>query len=69
MAIKHDLSRVTRSGPNGEIVIVTLLCDSGQRHLTKFWNDERLVELGILQPSDLDETFLSENVDTLKFLS
>ncbi|KAG0369547.1 hypothetical protein BGZ54_009608 [Gamsiella multidivaricata] len=27
--------------------IVTLLCDSGQRHLTKFWNDEYLVKQGL----------------------
>lgn len=24
--------------------VVTILCDSGQRHLTKFWNDEHLRE-------------------------
>ncbi|CAG8690512.1 3891_t:CDS:2, partial [Ambispora leptoticha] len=29
--------------------IVTILCDSGQRHLTKFWNDEYLREHDILQ--------------------
>ncbi|GJJ72966.1 cysteine synthase [Entomortierella parvispora] len=27
--------------------IVTLLCDSGQRHLTKFWNDEYLAKQGL----------------------
>ncbi|KAF9923962.1 hypothetical protein FBU30_005982 [Linnemannia zychae] len=27
--------------------IVTLLCDSGQRHLTKFWNDEYLANQGL----------------------
>ncbi|KAF9337626.1 hypothetical protein BG006_003799 [Podila minutissima] len=27
--------------------IVTLLCDSGHRHLTKFWNDEYLVNQGL----------------------
>ncbi|KAG0334453.1 hypothetical protein BG004_000401 [Podila humilis] len=27
--------------------IVTLLCDSGQRHLTKFWNDEYLIKQGL----------------------
>ncbi|KAF9432128.1 hypothetical protein BGZ76_011230, partial [Entomortierella beljakovae] len=27
--------------------IVTLLCDSGQRHLTKFWNDEYLIGQGL----------------------
>ncbi|KAL1919372.1 uncharacterized protein VTP21DRAFT_2065 [Calcarisporiella thermophila] len=27
--------------------IVTVLCDSGQRHLTKFWNDKYIEEAGI----------------------
>jgi len=27
--------------------IVTILCDSGQRHLTKFWNDEYLKQNNI----------------------
>lgn len=31
-----------RLGPGH--TIVTILCDSGQRHLTKFWNDEHLRE-------------------------
>ncbi|PVU87485.1 hypothetical protein BB561_006306 [Smittium simulii] len=26
--------------------ILTILCDSGQRHLTKFWNDEHLKQMG-----------------------
>ncbi|CAG8605235.1 8488_t:CDS:2 [Ambispora gerdemannii] len=29
--------------------IVTILCDSGQRHLTKFWNDDYLIKHNILQ--------------------
>ncbi|KAF9420304.1 hypothetical protein BGZ94_009161 [Podila epigama] len=39
--------------------IVTLLCDSGQRHLTKFWNDEYLANQG-LQVKDV--------VDNLDFI-
>lgn len=27
--------------------IVTLLADSGLRHLTKFWNDEKMKEIGL----------------------
>jgi cysteine synthase len=33
--------------PKGS-VIVTILCDSGTRHLTKFWNDEYLAKKGVL---------------------
>ncbi|OLY84022.1 Cysteine synthase 2 [Smittium mucronatum] len=35
--------------------ILTILCDSGQRHLTKFWNDEWLAQSGLdtSTPSDL----------------
>lgn len=28
--------------------VVTLLCDSGLRHLSRFWNDEHLTKLGLL---------------------
>ncbi|KAJ2345264.1 Cysteine synthase 2 [Coemansia erecta] len=37
--------------------IVTILADSGQRHLTKFWNDEAMAALGhdIEAPGSLDE--------------
>ncbi|KAG0265204.1 hypothetical protein BG011_005247 [Mortierella polycephala] len=34
--------------------IVTLLCDSGQRHLTKFWNDEYLVNQGLVVKDVVD---------------
>ncbi|KAI8320901.1 OAS-TL 2 [Martensiomyces pterosporus] len=36
--------------------IVTILADSGQRHLTKFWSDEAMAELGhpIVAPASLD---------------
>lgn len=46
------------------ITVVTILCDSGSRHLSKFWNDDVLGQLGIpissdithmLQPNALDE--------------
>ncbi|RIB18549.1 tryptophan synthase beta subunit-like PLP-dependent enzyme [Gigaspora rosea] len=38
--------RVARQlGPGNRIV--TILCDSGQRHLTKFWNDEYLKQHNI----------------------
>jgi cysteine synthase A len=39
------LKTARKMGPGH--VIVTLLCDSGSRHLTKFYNDELLSQLGI----------------------
>ncbi|OQS05790.1 cysteine synthase [Thraustotheca clavata] len=40
--------------------IVTILCDSGQRHLTKFWNNEHLKKNWDLEPS--------VEMDSLSFL-
>ncbi|KAF9110765.1 hypothetical protein BGX27_005909 [Mortierella sp. AM989] len=39
--------------------IVTLLCDSGQRHLTKFWNDDYLADQGLV---------VKDVVDSLDFI-
>lgn len=33
-------------------VVVTMLCDAGYRHLTKFWSDSYLLENGILSHQD-----------------
>ena len=43
-------------------VVVTILCDSGSRHVSKFWNDTYLSRMNLL-PS------VSECVDPLEFLS
>ncbi|EQC41797.1 cysteine synthase A [Saprolegnia diclina VS20] len=41
-------------------VVVTMLCDSGQRHLTKFWNEAHLAEVWELTPGDVtDLSFLA----------
>ncbi|KAG0245376.1 Cysteine synthase 2 [Actinomortierella wolfii] len=40
--------------------IVTLLCDSGHRHLTKFWNDDYLKQQGLV---------VKDTVDSLDFLN
>ncbi|KAG0243456.1 hypothetical protein BGX31_010649 [Mortierella sp. GBA43] len=40
--------------------IVTLLCDSGQRHLTKFWNDDYLTKQGLV---------VKDLVDDLEFIA
>ncbi|KIY44572.1 PALP-domain-containing protein [Fistulina hepatica ATCC 64428] len=41
-------------------VIVTILCDSGSRHYTKFWNDEYLARAGILNDSTIVENLLQQ---------
>jgi cysteine synthase A len=41
--------------PRGS-VIVTMLCDSGTRHLTKFWNDDYLARAGIV----VDESLITD---------
>ena len=38
--------------------IVTILCDSGQRHLTKFWNDDHIRENWQLEPKATHLEFL-----------
>ena len=38
--------KLARQLPPGSVVC-TILCDSGQRHLTKFWNDQYLANEGI----------------------
>ena len=43
-------AKVAQMMPSGS-VIVTLLCDHGSRHLTKFWNQHVLEQMG-LDPKD-----------------
>jgi cysteine synthase len=53
---------------NQPAVFLTLLCDSGQRHLTKFWCDDYLVKKGILAEGEAySEAFLN-NLKNLNFL-
>ena len=35
------------------ITVVTILCDHGSRHLSKFWNDEAMTKLGIQVDDDI----------------
>ena len=39
--------------------IVTLLCDNGQRHLSKFWNPEFIEAAGV-SPRASDLSFIAE---------
>ncbi|RHY25160.1 hypothetical protein DYB32_008488 [Aphanomyces invadans] len=42
-------------------VIVTILCDSGQRHLTKFWNNDYLKSQWDLEATATDLSFLDHS--------
>lgn len=42
--------------------IVTVLCDSGQRHLTKFWNQDHLMEKWNLNAVATDLEFLKDSL-------
>ncbi|CCA74731.1 related to cysteine synthase [Serendipita indica DSM 11827] len=48
--------RLPRSGR-----VVTILCDSGSRHYSKFWNDEYLEAAGIRVDISLTEDLLKQN--------
>ncbi|KAF9267902.1 PALP-domain-containing protein [Marasmius fiardii PR-910] len=44
-------------------VIVTVLCDSGTRHYSKFWNDEYLEKAGIPNDITIMEDLLAQKTD------
>ncbi|KAA1115751.1 hypothetical protein PGTUg99_030292 [Puccinia graminis f. sp. tritici] len=58
LAQQIKLGREEQQQSNGARTrIVTILCDSGQRHLSKFWNDQFLVQHGFLnKPSSSSES-------------
>lgn len=61
MAAAAAGARRSRDGRDEEpIVIVTVLCDSGSRHLSKFWDDDALRALGI-EPADNIDDILAES--------
>ncbi|PWN99421.1 PALP-domain-containing protein [Tilletiopsis washingtonensis] len=43
--------------------VVTLLCDSGARHLSRFWNDEALAQLGLHATADMHWLFPDGGAD------
>lgn len=45
--------------------IVTMLCDAGTRHLTKFWSDEYIVKHGVFSSEELASLSL-DNLDFIK---
>lgn len=40
--------------------VLTILCDSGQRHLTKFWNDQHLINEWNLKSTSNSLDFLDQ---------
>ncbi len=48
--------------------VVTMLCDGGQRHLTKFWNDDYLISHGILMADELRDPNFSASLADLAFV-
>lgn len=44
------------------IVVVTILCDSGSRHLSKFWNDDVLRSMGIDVADDIQDLLVDSAV-------
>jgi len=51
-----------------ERTVVTILCDSGNRHYSKFWNDEYLRNAGIPIDVALVERMLSEGLSETSWL-
>jgi len=45
----------------GKKVVVTILCDSGSRHYSKFWNDDYLQKAGIDNDVGIIEQLLSDD--------
>lgn len=56
-ANQHDMQKRTRC-------IVTVICDGGQRHLTRFWNRDFIRNRGLLWPSD-DEHLWHSRLDII----
>lgn len=50
-AIKHALARKDKNTGSDPLNIVTVICDGGNRHLSRFWNPEYLAENGLKWPS------------------
>jgi cysteine synthase A len=55
----HSVSTCTRSS-----CIVAVICDGGQRHLTRFWNRDFIIDWDLLWPSD-DEIAWKNRLDVI----
>lgn len=55
-AVKTALRLKAERGSEAQVMpvtVVTILCDSGSRHLSKFWDDDALRQLGLRISSDI----------------
>ena len=48
--------------------IVTIFCDGGQRHTSRFWNRDFIVEQGLIWPGESGDFDMLENIDLLERL-
>jgi cysteine synthase A len=62
-ALKLKSERSTEDANVTPITVVTILCDSGSRHLSKFWNDDYLDQHGIHISSDITSMLQSDSHD------
>jgi len=53
LRIKREREKNGQLDDETPIVVVTILCDHGSRHLSKFWNDEALKKLNIKIDNDI----------------
>lgn len=52
------------------VKIVTILCDSGQRHLSKFWNDDFLTQAGVIRVGEFElSDSLRQSMESLSFMN
>ena len=65
-AIRFAMSSANKNsvGANSPSCIVTVVCDGGQRHLTRFWNREFITGWKLLWPSD-DENAWKRRLDVI----
>ncbi len=49
--------------------IVTIVCDGGQRHTSRFWNRDFIVEQGLIWPGESGDFDMLESIDILERLS
>ncbi|SCV69932.1 BQ2448_1326 [Microbotryum intermedium] len=51
---QHDKRARREQGEAGKKMVVTILCDSGTRHYSRFWNDKVLQDLGYCTDLSID---------------
>lgn len=62
-AVRTALKIKRQRGDDPPPVVVTVLCDSGSRHLSKFHNDDALVRLGVSDAGSSDISDILSSID------